>query len=133
MDAKLLEVLKRIETHLGTVARDVGWIRRQLEGRNGGKTPEIKKPNEHQQSAQTPPMSVRSGRYSPAEKLKVCLLIEAGASGSSAGEEVGVTSSTANTWYRQWTGQYRDGRPLPFNQTFAWVVEARRIHEAGES
>ena len=119
MDAKLLEVLKRIETHLGTVERDVGWIRRQVEGQ---------KPIDL-----TPPVSVRPGSHSPEEKLEVCLLIENGASGSYAGATVGVTSSTANTWYRQWTGRYRDGRPLPLNQIHAWVAEARRIHEAGES
>ena len=114
MDAKLLEVLKRIETHLGTVERDVNWIRRHLAEQN-----------------QTP-MPVRPVRFSAATKLKVCLLIEEGHSGSYAGATVGVTSSTANTWYRQWKGQYRDGRPLPSNRISAWVAEARRIHEAGE-
>ena len=117
MDAKLLEVLKRIETHLGTVERDVNWIRTQLAGQN---------------EIPTPP-DVRPGSFSAKAKLKVCLLIEEGRSGSYAGATVGVTSSTANTWYRQWKGRYRDGRPLPFNRIPAWVAEARRIHEAGES
>ena len=118
MDAKLLEVLKRIETHLGTVERDVNWIRRHLAEQNQIDLP--------------PLMPVHPGRFSPATKLKVCLLIEEGHSGSYAGATVGVTSSTANTWYRQWKGRYRDGRPLPSNRIPAWVAEARRIHEAGE-
>ena len=73
-----------------------------------------------------PEVAPKSGGNTISAKLKTILLIEIGEkSGSEAGEEIGVTSSTANTWHRQFFGRYRNGDAIPEADLPQWVFKAR--------
>ena len=73
-----------------------------------------------------PEVAPKSGGNTISTKLKVVLLIELGGkSGSEAGEEVDVTSSTANTWHRMFFGRYRNGDAVPEADLPKWVFKAR--------
>ena len=69
--------------------------------------------------------------YSVEQKLDAILLvIEKGYSGADAARTLypPATSSTVNTWVRQFTGRYRSGHPMPADRIPAWVEEARQLH-----
>ncbi len=69
--------------------------------------------------------------YSVEQKLDAILLvIEKGYSGADAARTLDppATSSTVNTWVRQFTGRYRSGDPMPADRIPAWVEEARQLH-----
>ena len=69
--------------------------------------------------------------YSVEQKLDAILLvIEKGYSGADAARTLDppATSSTVNTWVRQFTGRYRSGDPMPADRIPAWVDEARQLH-----
>ena len=69
--------------------------------------------------------------YSVAQKLDAILLvIEKGYSGADAARTLDppATSSTVNTWVRQFTGRYRSGDPMPADRIPAWVEGARQLH-----
>ena len=69
--------------------------------------------------------------YPVEQKLDAILLvIEEGYSGDNAARTLDppATSSTVNTWVRQFTGRYRSGDPMPADRIPAWVEEARQLH-----
>ena len=69
--------------------------------------------------------------YPVEQKLDAILLvIEEGYSGDNAARTLDppATSSTVNTWVRQFTGRYRSGHPIPADRIPAWVEEARQLH-----
>ena len=69
--------------------------------------------------------------YSVEQKLDAILLVtEKGYSGADAARTLDppTTSSTVNTWVRQFTGRYRSGHPIPADRIPAWVEEARQLH-----
>ena len=69
--------------------------------------------------------------YSVAQKLDAILLVtEKGYSGADAARTLDppATSSTVNTWVRQFTGRYRSGDPMPADRIPAWVEGARQLH-----
>ena len=69
--------------------------------------------------------------YSVEQKLDAILLvIEKGYSGADAARTLDppATSSTVNTWVRQFTGRYRSGDPMPADRIPVWVEEARQLH-----
>ena len=69
--------------------------------------------------------------YSVEQKLDAILLvIEVGCSGADAASTLDppATSSTVNTWVRQFTGRYRSGHPIPADRIPAWVEAARQLH-----
>ena len=69
--------------------------------------------------------------YPVEQKLDAILLvIEKGYSGADAARTLDppATSSTVNTWVRQFMGRYRSGDPMPADRIPAWVEEARQLH-----
>ena len=69
--------------------------------------------------------------YSVEQKLDAILLvIKRGYSGVEAARTLDppTTSSTVNTWVRQFTGRYRSGHPIPADRIPAWVEAARQLH-----
>ena len=69
--------------------------------------------------------------YSVEQKLDAILLvIEEGYSGGNAAITLDppATSTTVNTWVRQFTGRYRSGDPMPAARIPAWVEEARQLY-----
>ena len=69
--------------------------------------------------------------YSVEQKLDAILLvIEKGYSGADAARTLDppATSSTVNTWVRQFTGRYRSGDPMPADRIPAWVEEVRQLY-----
>ena len=87
-------------------------------------------PDERMPSART--FSTRGPKsYSVEQKLDAILLvIEKGYSGGNAARTLDppATSSTVNTWVRQFTGRYRSGDPMPADRIPAWVEKARQLH-----
>ena len=87
-------------------------------------------PYERTPSART--FSTRGPKsYSVEQKLDAILLvIEKGYSGADAARTLDppATSSTVNTWVRQFTGRYRSGDPMPADRIPAWVEAARQLH-----
>ena len=78
------------------------------------------------EAERAPAVAPKSGGNTISTKLKVVLSIELGGkSGSEAGEEVDVTSSTANTWHRMFFGRYRNGDAVPEADLPKWVFKAR--------
>ena len=87
-------------------------------------------PYERMPDARTPSTRGPKG-YSVAQKLDAILLVtKKGYSGVEAARTLDppTTSSTVNTWVRQFTGRYRSGDPMPAARIPAWVEEARQLH-----
>ena len=88
-------------------------------------------PDERMPDARTPSTRGSKG-YSVAQKLDAILLvIKRGYSGVEAARTLNppTTSSTVNTWVRQFTGRYRSGDPMLVDRRIpAWVEEARQLH-----
>ena len=87
-------------------------------------------PYERMPSARTPSTRGRKG-YSVEQKLDAILLvIQERYSGAEAARTLDPppTSSTVNTWVRQFTGRYRSRDSMPADRIPAWVEEARQLH-----
>ena len=87
-------------------------------------------PDERMPDART--FSTRGPKgYSVEQKLDAILfVIERGYSGGNAARTLDppATSTTVNTWVRQFTGRYRSGDPMPADRIPAWVEEARQLY-----
>ena len=59
-------------------------------------------------------------------KVETIFRIAHGDSGRIAGKGA-VTSSTANGWWRQFMGRYRDGSQIPASELPDWVDDARKL------
>ena len=59
-------------------------------------------------------------------KVQTIFRIAHGDSGRIAGKGA-VTSSTANGWWRQFMGRYRDGSEIPTSELPDWVADARTL------
>lgn len=113
---KILKDAEKRREHIATLQPERESTPMPYERMPGPRTPSTKGPKS----------------YSVEQKLDAILLvIKRGYSGVEAARTLDppTTSSTVNTWVRQFTGRYRSGDPMLVDRRIpAWVEEARQLH-----